>query len=139
MDKLTPEQRHKNMVAVKNKNTDIEMSLRKLLWNNGFRYRKNNLKVYGKPDIVFVGKKIAIFCDGDFWHGYDFENQKETIKSNQIFWKKKIENNIRHDILITAALESEGWIVLRFWGHDIKKHPEKCLQKVREAFETRKE
>lgn len=71
MDNHTKEQRHKNMQAVKNKDSQIEVMLRKELWRRGLRYQKNNKKVFGKPDIVFLGKKVAVFCDSDFWHGYD--------------------------------------------------------------------
>lgn len=72
MDRLTPEQRKKNMQAVKNKDSLIELMLRKELWSRGLRYRKNYTKITGKPDIVFIGKKVAVFCDSEFWHGYDW-------------------------------------------------------------------
>ena len=71
MDNHTPEQRRKNMQAVKNRDSKIEIILRKELWHRGLRYQKNSSKVYGKPDIVFLSKKVAIFCDSEFWHGYD--------------------------------------------------------------------
>jgi len=83
MDKHTPGQRRKNMRAVKNKGSQIETALCKELWRRGLRYRKNYTKVYGKPDIVFVGKKVAIFCDSEFWHGFSWEERKNDIKSRR--------------------------------------------------------
>lgn len=77
------------MVAVKNKDSKIELTLRKILWDNGYRYRKNYSKVYGKPDIVFIGKKVAIFCDSEFWHGYSWNENKDKIHSNKEFWTGK--------------------------------------------------
>ena len=84
MDRHTPEQRHKNMQAVKSSGSEIELLLRKELWSRGLRYRKNAKKVFGKPDIAFIGKKIAVFCDSEFWHGYDWKNHKKDIKSRQV-------------------------------------------------------
>ena len=101
MDKHTEEQRRKNMQAVKQKDTKIEILLRKELWRRGFRYQKNSKKVFGKPDIVFIGKKIAVFCDSEFWHGHDWENRKSDFKSNQDFWIPKIERNILRDKEVT--------------------------------------
>ena len=114
MDNHTPEQRRRNMQAVKNKDSKIEVMLRKELWNRGLRYQKNSTKVYGKPDIVFIGKKVAVFCDSEFWHGYDWENKKNEIKSKREFWIPKIERNIQRDIEVTNKLQAEGWVVLRF-------------------------
>lgn len=76
----------------------------------------------GKPDICFKGLKIAVFCDSEFWHGYDWENRKNDFKSHQEFWIPKIERNIERDKEVTKALEDDGWTVLRFWGKDIKKN-----------------
>lgn len=93
MDRLTPEQRHKNMQAVKSKGSEIERLLRKELWNRGLHYRKNVKTVFGHPDIAFIGKKIAVFCDSEFWHGYDWEHRKNDIKTRREFWIPKIERN----------------------------------------------
>ena len=103
MDKLTKEQRRKNMQAVKSTNSQIEQKLRLALWALGYRYRKNYKKLIGKPDIVLVKYKIAIFCDSEFWHGYDWENKKQEIKSNRQFWINKIELNIKRDKEVTNA------------------------------------
>ena len=85
MDRLTPEQRHKNMQAIKNKDSEIELILRKELWKRGLRYRKNVKNVFGHPDIAFIGKRVAVFCDSEFWHGYDWEHRKADIKSRRDF------------------------------------------------------
>ena len=133
MDRHTPEQRRKNMQAVKNKNSKIEILLRTELWKRGLRYQKNCTAVFGKPDIVFKGKKIAVFCDSEFWHGYNWEERKKDFKSHQEFWIPKIERNMQRDIEVTQKLESEGWTVLRFWGNDIKKETEKCASIIEKA------
>ena len=139
MDNHTPEQRRKNMQAVKNKNTKIELMLRKALWARGLRYRKNSSKVFGHPDIVFIGRKVAVFCDSEFWHGYDWENKKNEIKTRQDFWIQKIERNIQRDKEVNDQLKSRGWIVLRFWGNDIKMNVELCADIVQAALEDRNE
>lgn len=137
MDKLTPEQRHKNMQAVKNKDSQIELLLRKELWTLGLRYRKNSKKVFGHPDIVFIGKKVAVFCDSEFWHGFDWENRKSDIKSNKDFWIKKIERNMARDLEVNEFLENQGWVVFRFWGKEIQKDAAKCAEKVAEEVRKR--
>jgi len=121
------------MQAVKNKDSEIELLLRRKLWNLGIRYRKNYSKLPGKPDIVITKYKIAIFVDSEFWHGYDWENKKNEIKSNRDFWIKKLEGNMKRDIEVTKQLESEGWIVLRFWGKQIKKDLEGCIDIIQDA------
>lgn len=130
MDKHTPEQRRKNMQAVKNKDSQIELMLRKELWSRGLRYRKNSNKVFGHPDIVFIGKKVAVFCDSEFWHGYNWENKKNEIKTRRDFWIPKIERNIERDREVNDRLIGDGWIVLRFWGNDIKKSTDVCAEDV---------
>ncbi len=137
MDNHTPEQRRKNMKAVKSKNTKIEILLRKELWQRGLRYQKNSSKVFGKPDIVFLGKKVAVFCDSEFWHGYDWDQKKDEIKSRRDFWIPKIERTIQRDIEVTNYLEENGWIVLRFWGNDIKKNLKDCADTVERTLEKR--
>ena len=133
MDRLTPEQRRKNMQAVKNKDSQIELMLRRELWSRGLRYQKNSNKVFGHPDIVFIGKKVAVFCDSEFWHGYDWENRKKDFKSNQEFWIPKIERNMQRDLEVNKILQEEGWAVLRFWGKEIKKDLIKCADKIEKA------
>lgn len=135
MDDLTPEQRRKNMQAIKSKDTSIEISLRNALWNEGIRYRKNYNKLFGKPDIVITKHKIAIFCDSDYWHGYDWENRNKKIKSNREYWIPKIERNVQRDNEVTERLESEGWTVLRFWEWQIKKHLNECVSSIKAEIE----
>lgn len=135
-DVLTKEQRHKNMKNIKGKDTKIEVLLRKALWHKGYRYRKNYKKLEGKPDIVLTKYKIAIFCDGEFFHGKDWEKLRERLKrgDNGEFWIKKIACNMEHDNDINKRLEFEGWTVLRFWGNDIKRNPEECVKTVEETI-----
>lgn len=130
MDKLTPEQWHKNMQAVKSKNTKIELLLRQELWKRGLRYRKNVKSVFGHPDIAFIGKKVAVFCDSEFWHGYDWDKRKSDIKSNKAFWIAKIERNIARDKEVNDYLTSHGWTVLRFWGKEIQKNVTHCVDMI---------
>lgn len=139
MDDLTPEQRKKNMRAIRSKDTTIELALRKALWQRGIRYRKNYKGLIGKPDIVIKKYRIAVFCDSDFWHGYDWENRKSRIKSNQNYWIPKIERNMKRDREVTVALVEQGWIVLRFWEHTIRKELEECVNDIQEAVDVRKE
>lgn len=139
MDDLTPEQRKKNMRAIRSKDTTIELALRKALWQRDIRYRKNYKGLIGKPDIVITKYRIAVFCDSDFWHGYDWENRKARIKSNQNYWIPKIERNMKRDREVTAALVEQGWIVLRFWEHTIRKELEECVDDIQEAVDVRKE
>lgn len=133
MDNHTKEQRRKNMQAVKNKDSEIELLLRKELWSRGLRYQKNSKKVFGKPDIVFIGKKVAVFCDSEFWHGYDWENKKNEIKSRREFWIPKIERNMQRDVEVTTRLTQEGWTVLRFWGNEINHYLKSCADIIETA------
>lgn len=136
MDRLTPEQRHKNMQAIKDKNTHIEILLRQELWSRGLRYRKNVKSIYGHPDIAFPGKKIAVFCDSEFWHGYDWSNRIRNIKSNRSFWITKIERNMARDKEVNDYLNSHGWKVLRFWGDDIKKNTAHCADIIETEYNS---
>lgn len=131
--KKTKEQISFNMKRVKNKDSEIELALRKELWNRGLRYQKNVTKIFGKPDLVFKGKKVAVFCDSEFWHGYNWEERKKDFKSNQEFWIPKIERNIERDKEVTTELEKQGWTVLRFWGKEIKKNAGGCADIIEKA------
>lgn len=136
--KKTDEQISYNMRQVKNKDSDIEICLRKELWQRGIRYRKNVRRVYGNPDIAFIGLKVAVFCDSEFWHGYNWDERKKDFKSNQDFWIPKIERNIERDKEVNEKLKSEGWLVLRFWGKEIKKETKKCADRIENALKERK-
>jgi len=119
----------KNMSAIKSKGTKIEKILGAALWRNGFRYRKQYKKIIGKPDFVLVSKKIAIFCDSSFWHGYqNMETNRHRFKSNSEFWENKIKKNIERDELVNRTLDKQGWTVLRFWDFQIIKDVDECIE-----------
>lgn len=126
VDIFPAKQRRELMSKVKNKDTDIELILRKRLWASGYRYRAN-YKTFGSPDIAFPGKKIAVFCDGDFWHGRNYWEEKSRYKK---FWRDKIITNIKRDRKVNKRLRKEGWIILRFWKTEILKNPEQCVKKI---------
>ena len=135
--KKTKEQISYNMRQVKNKDSQIELLLRNELWRRGLRYRKNANGICGKPDIAFIGKKVAVFCDSEFWHGYNWEERKKDFKSHQEFWIPKIERNMERDAEVTAKLESEGWTVIRFWGNEIKKNTAQCADLIEKAVHSK--
>lgn len=137
MTKKTQEQISNNMSHVHSKDSKIELLLRRELWKRGLRYRKNAKTVYGKPDIAFIGSKIAVFCDSEFWHGYCWTENKNRIKSNRDFWLPKIERTIERDIEVNEKLKRQGWLVLRFWGKDIAKDPSRCAEIVEKAIKER--
>ena len=126
----TTEERSCLMQKIRSINTKPEVLFRKLLWTNSIRYRKNNNNLPGKPDVSISKRKIAIFIDGEFWHGFDWENKKQKIKANRDYWIPKIERNIERDKHNRLLLENNGWTVLRFWESEIKKNPMKCLERV---------
>lgn len=137
MRNKTKEQISYNMRRVKSKDSQIELLLRRELWNRNLRYRKNVKSIYGKPDIAFLGKKIAIFVDSEFWHGYDWNNKQHEIKSNRDFWIPKIERNIQRDLEVNEHLRNDGWLVLRFWGQDIKHDVASCADLIESAYKER--
>jgi DNA mismatch endonuclease (patch repair protein) len=137
MDRITPLQRSKNMRAIRSTNTKVEIRLAKALWDLGYRYRKNNKKIFGTPDLTFKKLKIAIFVDSEFFHGKDWESQKDRVKTNTEFWQKKIERNIQRDIEVNIYLESQNWKVLRFWSEQIEKNLEDCLTKIQSEIISR--
>ncbi len=136
MEDRVSEQRRRNMQRIKSKDTSIELILRKALWDKGIHYRKNFKGLIGKPDIVLTKHKIVIFCDSEFFHGYDWENRKNDFKTHQEFWIPKIERNMERDKEVTTALESQGWRVVRFWGKDIKKNTDKCVETILNLIES---
>lgn len=132
--KKSKEQISYNMRQIKNKDSEIELILRRELWSRNLRYRKNVNGITGKPDIAFIGKKIAVFVDGEFWHGFNWDVHKHDFKSNRDFWIPKIERNMERDKEVTQTLEAEGWIVLRFWGHEIKSDVKKCADIIEKVY-----
>ena len=134
MDKLTPEQRRRCMQANKSKGTKPEVLLGKALWQLGLRYRKNSTTVFGKPDFSFKKYKVAVFLDGEFWHGKDWDKKKNNIKNNREFWIAKIERNMNRDKEVNERLHANGWIVCRFWGNDIARNPAWFAEEIRKVI-----
>lgn len=134
-----PEVTYKIMSAIKSRNTSPEMALRRALWAQGLRYRVNVKSIPGKPDIVFTKAKIAVFCDGDFWHGHNWAirglpSLDAELEKYSPFWRDKILANIKRDKERTRELESTGWTVIRFWESEIKSDIMKCIDTVIEAY-----
>jgi DNA mismatch endonuclease (patch repair protein) len=126
-DNLTPEQRKRAMSRVKQKNTDLEITMRSALHKRGLRFRNNVEDLPGKPDIVFRTAKVAVFIDGDFWHGYQLSKWEDKISE---FWRNKIRNNRARDQKNFRKLRRMGWKVVRIWQHEIKKNPAACVDKI---------
>src|SRR3989304_441094 len=137
MDVFSKRERSAIMSQVKSSGTDIALRLLECirpLWEVE-HYRRNAKNVPGKPDIVFPRSKIAVFADGDFWHGRNYEKEKRNYKK---FWVDKISRNIERDIEVNKQLRREGWKVSRFWKTEILRNPDKCAQKVAKALNTRR-
>ena len=126
-DHLTIEQRHKNMAAVKSKDTKPEMVVRKYLWSRGFRYRVNNPRLPGHPDIVLRKYHTCIFVNGCFWHGHEGCKYFVWPQNNAEFWKQKISGNISRDSKNYALLREQGWTVITIWECQLKKN---CFQQT---------
>lgn len=126
----TTERLSRLMSKIKSTNTMPENMFGKLLWTNGFRYRKHQSKLPGKPDFSLAKYRIAIFVDGEFWHGFNWEARKKQMKSNLEYWIPKIEGNIERDKKVNALLGNCGWKVVRCWESEVKKKPQECLKKV---------
>ena len=133
----TPEERSKLMSRIRGTNTKPEKALRKALWALGVRYRLNVKKLPGKPDIVIGKHKLAIFVDGEFWHGYDWKAKKPKIKSDAEYWVKKIEGNMARDQNNNEKLRSQGFLVLRFWEQELRKDIDGCVRQILKAADTR--
>lgn len=135
VDFLTKKKRSELMARVRRKNTAPEVSLRKLVsahfYPLGLRYRVHTRNLPGTPDVVFVSRKVAIFVDGAFWHGYRFDRWRHKLDGR--YWLPKIKDNMKRDRRVTRRLKAQGWTVLRIWDHEVKKHPEKVLCKIRAA------
>ncbi len=131
---------HKTMKKLKSNDTSIETILRKELWKRGYRFRKNDAQLPGKPDIVLTKYKIVIFCDGEFFHGKDWEVRKPVLAqgNNGDYWVKKISRNRERDEETNKLLSYLGWTVIRFWGNDIKKHTDECIRVIEEAIFDKK-
>ena len=138
-DTRNPEITHKIMSAIPSKNTKPEITLRKALWKKNLRYRVNYKKLPGKPDIVFTKQKIAIFCDGDFWHGHNWairgmSSLEAELSNYSDYWKNKILRNIERDKETDQKLQALGWTVIHLWESDIKKDVDLCVRVIEEVL-----
>lgn len=135
-DIFTKEKRNEIMSLIRSKNTKPELALRKLISSSlyplGYRYRIHYKKVPGSPDVVFVSKKVAVFVDGSFWHGYKLKKSGKSVPKK--YWLPKIERNIQRDREVNRKLKKLGWTVIRVWEHDLKKNPSKVLEAIRTAL-----
>ena len=136
---MTESQRSYCMSRIKGKNTSIEKILSKALWHRGIRFRKNSSSIYGHPDISIKKYRIAIFCDGDFWHGYDWENRRDSIKSNREYWIAKIERNIAKDEEVNHILTAMGYRVIRIWEHEIRNDLDDTVSMIIRTIDEQKE
>ena len=138
----SPEVTYKIMSAVKSANTSPELILRRELWSRGLRYRVNLKTLTGKPDIALTRARIAVFCDGDYWHGHNWairglSSLEEELSRYSEYWRRKLLTNIERDKRTTARLEEEGWMVLRFWESDIKADAAGCADIVEALYKER--
>lgn len=134
----TNQKRSRMMSKIRSRNSKPELILRKALWSKNIRFRLHDKSLPGTPDIVIKKYKLAIFVDGEFWHGFDWKNKRETIKSNRLFWIPKIERNMQKDIRVNRALRDMDYVVFRFWTQDILKNLPKVLNQIELFLETRK-
>lgn len=134
----TSKKRSIQMSKIRSRNSKPELILRKALWSKNIRFRLHDKSLPGTPDIVIKKYKLAIFVDGEFWHGFDWKNKRETIKSNRLFWIPKIERNMQKDIRVNKALRDMDYVVFRFWTQDILKNLPKVLNQIELFLETRK-
>ena len=128
-DIFTPKKRSWVMSRIRSRDTGIEKKTAQLLRKNRLHYRRFP-KVFGSPDFA-VEKKLLVFCDGDFWHGYRYDKKKKPPKK---FWRDKIERNMERDRKVSRKLRADGWSVVRLWEHDIEMSPEKCVGKIRRCL-----
>ncbi|HET8885762.1 MAG TPA: very short patch repair endonuclease [Salinimicrobium sp.] len=130
--------RSKQMSRIRGKDTKPEIAFRKELWRRGYRYRISYKKLIGKPDLVLLKYKVAVFIDGEFWHGYNWEEKRNEIKSNRGFWIPKIERNMQRDREVNRELTEKGFKVFRFWEKDVKKNLQHCVDLVITYIESEK-
>jgi DNA mismatch endonuclease (patch repair protein) len=133
-DVMTPEQRSRTMSHIKGKDTSIEVTFRKALWHKGYRYRKNYKALPGTPDIAITKYKIAIFCDSEFFHGYNWEIKKQKLGQNRDYWINKIERNMARDRETDFKLIAMDWVPVHFWGQEIQKHIDECVEAVEDLI-----
>lgn len=125
------------MSQIRSQDTKIEVALRSALFREGLRFRKNFAAVLGRPDVVLVTPRIAIFCDSSFWHGRDLVALEKRLRTNKAFWLNKIRKNVARDRAVDSGLASQGWLVLRFWEEDLNKELRKCIAAVLKKAKSR--
>ena len=130
----TSPERSALMRKIKSSSTKPEQLLCKALWKLGYRYRKNCTVLPGKPDILILKHKVAVFVDGEFWHGFNWEEKKHKIQANREYWIPKIERNMERDHLASRALAEAGYKVIRFWESEVKKDLTGCVSKINAAI-----
>lgn len=126
----TTQKRSKIMSKIRGKNTKPELRFRKALWKAGVRYRVNNKSIPGIPDVSIKKYRLAVFIDGEFWHGYNWDERKHKLKRNREFWIPKIERNMQRDREVNQQLSDMGFTVFRFWANEIKNDLKTCLNDV---------
>jgi len=131
-DVFTPEKRSWVMSRIRGTNTKIDLKMKEILNEIGYKYEMYP-KMFGNPDFIIKRKRIAIFCDGDFWHGYKYKEKKKPAKK---FWKDKIKGNMARDVRISRKLRRDGWSVLRFWEHNIERRPDICRRRILRKIKT---
>ncbi len=139
MSRYTVEQTHRIMSAIRSKNTKPELLLRRALWRQNYRYRVDCKDIVGKPDLAIKKYKIAVYVDGDFWHGNNWKirglpSLEDELKRYSPYWQEKIKQNIERDLVVTMSLRDEGWTVLRFWESEIKNDVDACVQQIIDAI-----
>ena len=132
---ITTPEISKRMSKVKLKSNKVEMKLAKALWHRGYRYRLNYKQLPGSPDIALTKYNIAIFVDGEFWHGKDFEIKKSKLKNNKDYWIMKIEENLHRDAKNDKLLNEMGWISIHFWSKDIERNLSYCLNVIEDFID----
>lgn len=144
-DRVSPEVRSRMMAAIKGRDTKPEMELRRLLHARGHRYRVHRKVLAWRPDIVFVTPRVAVFLDGDFWHGNAWKTAHKGVHAScddwlatmSPYWQDKLRRNMERDRRTTRALRRDGWSVIRIWESDLKRNPEACVRKVERALDRR--
>jgi DNA mismatch endonuclease (patch repair protein) len=133
---VTSKKRSELMSKIRSSDTKPELTLRRKLWGQGFRFSRRISELPGKPDIVLQRQKVAIFIDGEFWHGYRWQEKRRKLKANRSYWIPKIERNIRRDNQNNRILKKAGWKILRFWEHEITEGSPRCITKIKKMIRS---
>ncbi len=130
-DNMTPQQRSATMARIRSKDTQVELTIRRLLHRRGYRYRLHLGRLPGKPDIVFTSRRVAVFIDGDFWHGWQFSKWARKLAP---YWREKISRNRYRDRRHRSQLRTNGWTVVQIWEHEIEEAPAVCVRRIEQAL-----